>query len=316
MAPDVPTQAMTPAEALTRMRLIRRFEERVLELQRSGEITGSVHLCIGQEAIPVGACSALQSDDPVIATYRGHGWALAKGAEPAQMFAEMMGRESQLNGGRGGSAYLSAPQVGFLGENSIVGAGMPMAVGVALSCSRQGQGRVPLAVIGDGAMNQGNVHESLNMAAVLGWALVVVVENNGYAEMTPSDDLTAVPAADRASAYGIAGHRVDGNDPFAVADAVAAARRDAVAASKPVLVEAMTHRLGGHYSGDLQAYRPAGELEAAAEREPLVRLGAQLDGAEVAAVEADVEARLDEALAVARNLPAPQIEGALDHVYA
>ena len=163
------------AESYLAMLRIRLVEEKVIQAGAAGLISGSTHLCIGQEAIPVGACSVLRADDPLIATYRGHGWALARGVPPVDLLAEIMGRESNLNGGRAGSAYLSAPQHHFYGENSIVGAGVPVALGLAMACQRAGDGRVPLVSIGDGAMNQGNVHESLNMASVLGIPLIVRV---------------------------------------------------------------------------------------------------------------------------------------------
>ncbi len=306
----------TPAEAYSEIRRIRCFEERLLELQQAKEVTGSVHLCVGQEAIPVGACWALNDNDPVFATYRGHGWALAKGVPIDQLFGEILGRDSTLNGGRGGSAYLSCPDVSFMGENSIVGAGMPMAIGSALACSRLTPDRVPLAVIGDGAMNQGNVHESLNMASVLGLPIVIVVENNGYVEMTPSDELTAVPAVKRAEAYGITGRRVDGNDPWLVAEAVGLARSESLDRRRPVLVEAMTHRLGGHYSGDAQAYRPPGELEKARLDEPLSRLATRLGGDEVNRLDAATDAEIEQAIDNARQLAEPSAKGVLEHVYA
>src|SRR5271163_3699435 len=147
------------------MYTIRRFEERVLALVTDREITGSVHLCIGQEAIPAGACTVLEPDDAVVATYRGHGWAIARGVPLTEMFAELLGRQSGIGGGRGGSAYLMAPAYGFLGENSIVGAGLPMAAGAALARKLQRRDSVGVVSIGDGAMNQGAVHETLNLAS-------------------------------------------------------------------------------------------------------------------------------------------------------
>ena len=299
-----------------RMLLIRKVEERVMQALTQGLVSGSTHLCIGQEAIPVGACEALRDDDPLIATYRGHGWLLARGVEPAQLLAEVMGRESSLNGGRAGSAYMSAAAHHVYGENSIVGAGVPIAVGLGLACRSAADGRVPLVSIGDGAMNQGNVHESLNMASVLRIPLLVVVENNGYAEMTPSALLTAVPAARRAEAYGIQGVEVDGNDPAAVVEVVAAARAAALDAQRPVLVEAHTHRLAGHYSGDAQVYRPSGELEDKRRGDPLVRARQQLAEADAARAEADVERRVEEAFATATGMPAQSGEEARAHVYS
>lgn len=309
-----------PAQRLSfyeQMLTVRAVEETVMALVRDGEITGSTHLCIGQEAIPVGACAALDPDDAVIGTYRGHGWAVARGVPLGQLFAELMGRASAIDGGRGGSAYLMAPHHGFLGENSIVGAGVPMALGAALARSLQGRHSIGVVSIGDGAMNQGSVHEALNMAAVLSVPLVVVVENNGYVEMTPSPMLTAVPAHERAAAYNIPALLVDGNDPAAVAAAVATARADALGARRPFLVEAETHRLVGHYSGDLQAYRPPGELEEMRRREPLVRLAAEIgDEDALGAARARVERAIADALAEARATPVPAPDGVGAHLYA
>lgn len=299
-----------------RMLMIRRVEERVMQALTQGLVSGSTHLCIGQEAIPVGACEALRDDDPLIATYRGHGWLLARGVEPAQLFAEVMGRESSLNGGRAGSAYMSAAAHHVYGENSIVGAGVPIAVGLGLACRSAGDGHVPLVSIGDGAMNQGNVHESLNMASVLRIPLLLVVENNGYAEMTPSSLLTAVPAAQRAAAYGIQGVEVDGNDPAAVFDTVSAARSTSLDTQRPVLVEAHTHRLAGHYSGDAQVYRPAGELEHKRLADPLVRARQELSEVDAVRIDAEVGQLVDAAFETAVEMPFPSGEGASRHVYS
>jgi TPP-dependent pyruvate/acetoin dehydrogenase alpha subunit len=294
---------------------IRRFEEQAMALVQSREITGSVHLCIGQEAIPAGACASLQPGDAVIGTYRGHGWAVARGVPLPELFAELLGRASALNGGRGGSPYLMAPRHGYLGENSIVGAGLPMAAGAALARKLRGTGTASVVSIGDGAMNQGAVHESLNLAAVLGLPLLLVVENNGYAEMTPADALTAVPAHERAAAYRMRGEVVDGNDPAAVAEAVHELRAEVIAAQRPALLEAMTQRLVGHYSGDAQAYRPPGELAAARRADPITRLAERLGEVATAvdqAVEADVRAALDQA----RTVPFPDPALATSGIYA
>jgi TPP-dependent pyruvate/acetoin dehydrogenase alpha subunit len=297
------------------MRTIRLFEEQLMALVQSRELSGSVHLCIGQEAIPAGACTVLEAGDALIGTYRGHGWAIARGVPLAELFAEMLGRASGLNAGRGGSPFLMAPGYGYLGENSIVGAGLPMAVGAALARKLQGTGTAAVVSIGDGAMNQGAVHESLNMAAVLGLPLLLIVENNGYAEMTPAAALTAVPAHQRAAAYGISGVVVDGNDPAAVADAVAAARGEVTGAHRPGLIEAITHRLVGHYSGDAQAYRPRGELDAARKADPLARLAARIGDA-AAGADAAAQADVSAALEVARAVPFPDPAEATTGIYA
>ena len=256
---------------------IRAFEEEVLELWRRKEIVGSVHLCSGQEAVAVGACSALRPDDPVFATYRGHGWALGRGVPARALFAELLGRESGTNGGRGGSAYLSAPDQAFFGENSIVGAGAPLAVGAALAGQLDGSGRVAVAVFGDGAMNQGSVHEALNFAAARSLPVVFLCENNGYSELTPIVDMVGNPQlAERSAGYGIPGYRLDGNDVAAVRGAMGRALGLARSGGGPTLLEAVTQRLVGHYIGDVEAYRPPGELDALRSTEPIARLEREL----------------------------------------
>jgi TPP-dependent pyruvate/acetoin dehydrogenase alpha subunit len=298
------------------MLVIRGIEETIMSALKDGLVSGSTHLCIGQEAIPVGACDALGATDPVVATYRGHGWAIARGVPPREILAEVMGRRSALNGGRAGSAYLSGPAYHFIGENSIVGAGVPIALGLALACQRQAAGRIPLVVIGDGAMNQGNVHESLNMASVLELPMVVVVENNGYAEMTPSDALTAVPAARRAAGYGIEGVEVDGNDPEAVRTVVSRCRATALSTGMPMLVEAHTHRLAGHYSGDAQMYRPPGELDAMKAHDPVSVAEQHLAADVVERVRGEAAELVAAAYEAALAMAAPDPEEAGDHVYS
>ncbi|MGW6458370.1 thiamine pyrophosphate-dependent dehydrogenase E1 component subunit alpha [Streptomyces sp. NPDC055078] len=257
---------------------IRYFEEEVARLRAAGDVVGSVHLCNGQEAIYAGACAALDlSRDAVFPTYRGHGWTLACGAPPYPLFAELLGRESGINGGRGGSAYLTAPDHGMYGENSIVGAGAPIAAGAALAATFDGSGRVALAAFGDGALNQGAVHEAMNFAAVRGLPVIFLVENNHYSELTPIAAMVRVEKLfKRASGYGMPGARIDGNDPHAVRQAVGEAVRRARAGEGPVLLEAMTQRIVGHYIGDAQHYRPAGELDQAIAAEPIGRLVAVL----------------------------------------
>ncbi|RGC65900.1 Acetoin:2,6-dichlorophenolindophenol oxidoreductase subunit alpha [Micromonospora sp. MW-13] len=301
------------------MARIRRFEERLAALKDAGEIPGSIHLCNGQEAVPVGACRALRDGDHVTATYRGHGWAIARGVDLTGLFAEMMGRDSALCGGRAASPYLSDPGRWFVGENSIVGAGVPIATGAALTAQRTGSGAVSVVSIGDGAMNQGNVHEALNLAAVLDLPLVLVVENNVYSEMSRIEDMVRVrQLAERAAGYGLPGRVVDGNDPDAVAEAVAEAVDRAREGSGPSIVEAMTERLVGHYSGDAQHYRPAGEIAAAREREPLARIRRAADAglaARLDAIDAEVADEIEAAVTAARAVSYPDPATAKEHVY-
>ena len=301
------------------MARIRRFEERLTALKDAGEIPGSIHLCNGQEAVPVGACRALRDGDHVTATYRGHGWAIARGVDLTGLFAEMMGRDSALCGGRAASPYLSDPGRWFVGENSIVGAGVPIATGAALTAQRTGSGAVSVVTIGDGAMNQGNVHEALNLAAVLDLPLVLVVENNVYSEMSRISDMVRVrQLAERAAGYGLPGRVVDGNDPDAVAEAVTEAVDRAREGSGPSIVEAMTERLVGHYSGDAQHYRPTGEIAAAREREPLARIRRAADAdltARLDAIDAEVSTEIETAVTAARAVPYPDPATAEEHVY-
>jgi 2-oxoisovalerate dehydrogenase E1 component len=170
----VATAELDAIEAYRSMTVIRQFESRCLELSRSGVVQGSIHLSFGQEAIPVGVCAALQPKDRVLATYRGHGWALARGVPQVPLLAEVCQRAGGINGGRCGSPLLSAPEYGFFGENSIVGAGVPVAAGVGLAAQAQDSGRVVVVSIGDGAMNKGSVHEGILFAAARNLPLVIV----------------------------------------------------------------------------------------------------------------------------------------------
>ncbi|TWD75193.1 pyruvate dehydrogenase E1 component alpha subunit [Kribbella amoyensis] len=313
------TRGLADLHGLWRIRIL---EEKVRELRLSGEIVGSVHLAIGQEAGPVGVCTELGADDAVFATYRGHGWALARGVPADAMLAELAGRTTGLNGGRGGSAYFTAPRYGFHGENSIVGAGAPIAVGAALAGKYDGSGRIAVTVFGDGALNQGATHEALNFAAAFKLGVVFVCENNLYSELTPIADMVAEPELHkRAAAYGMPGERVDGNDPAAVRDAARRAVERARAGEGPTLLELMTERLVGHYIGDAEQYRPPGEVERAKQAEPIVRLRAALAAAGVTDADLDAsESRAREEIeqAAGTALAAPIADGATakEHIYA
>lgn len=307
-------------ETFRELLTIRRFEERLISLHAEGRVAGSMHLCQGQEAIPVGACRVLEERDTLTATYRGHGWAAARGIPLTQLFAEILQRDSALCGGRGGSPYLSAIDYGFLGENSIVAGGVPIAAGAALASRYEGSDAVTLVDIGDGATNQGAWHEGLNFAAAYDLPLVVIVENNIYSEMTPIRDMVRIDQlSERAAAYGIPGRTIDGNDVGVVQDAVAEAVVRARRGDGPSLIEAMTERLVGHYTGDSQHYRPAGEVEEAKKREPIARLRdrAEADGrqAGLARVAAEVDATIETAVQEALAMPAPDPATARDHVY-
>jgi TPP-dependent pyruvate/acetoin dehydrogenase alpha subunit len=307
----------SPDDTYLEIAIIRRFEERCVALKAEGLIEGSMHQCSGQEAIPVGACRALGDSDALSVTYRGHGWAVARGIPLVDLFAELMGRDSPLCGGRGGSAYFSAPERGFLGENSIVGAGVPIAVGSALAATFDGTGSVTLCSIGEGAMNQGATHEGLNMAGVMKLPLVVVIENNLYSELTPGDAMIATKTlAERAPIYGMPGSRVDGNDADEVETAVEAAVARARAGDGPSVIEAMTERLVGHYDLDPQHYRPRGEVESAMEREPLARLRARIGDAKADELDGEASRRIEEAVDRALAIAPAPVETVHEHLYA
>lgn len=301
---------------------MRAFEEKVRELRLAGDAVGSIHLGIGQEAIAVGAAGLIGPEDALFATYRGHSWALSCGVPPAALFAEILGRATGINGGRGGSAHLNAPGYRFFGENSIVGAGAPIAVGAALAGRFDGSNRVALTVFGDGAMNQGAVHEALNFAAAMSLPVVFLCENNTWSELTPIADMVREPELyKRAAGYGIPGERIDGNDPAVVRERLTDAFEMAREGGGPTLLEAMTARLVGHYIGDAETYRRPGELDEARRREPVARLSERLraEGADEDTIQGtERDARDEMQLAAAEALAAPLADPttARDHLYA
>ena len=300
---------------------IRMFEEKATALCGSGDIRGSVHLCIGQEAGPVGACDALADGDALFATYRGHGWAIARGTPLRPMFAELLGRATGVNGGRGGSAHLSAPEYGFFGENSIVGGGVPHAVGAALAGRYDGTDRLAAVVFGDGAVNQGAVHEAMNFAAMASLPVLFLCENNQYSELTPTRDMVRnFRLTDRAAALGIPAARIDGNDPAAIRETVADFAEAAHEGGGPAFVELITQRLVGHYVGDVQQYRDRDELDESQRNEPVARAVRELTeagvpAAEISAIETAVRDEVEQAAAAALADPAAETGSVREHVY-
>jgi len=256
-------------EMQRRMLVIRGFEERAAVLYRDSLVPGFVHLSIGQEAAAVGACWALRPDDVITSTHRGHGHCLAKGLDPLGMFAELMARDEGTNRGRGGSMHIADPKLGIFGANGIVAAGLPIAVGAATAAQMRDDDTVAVAFFGDGAAAQGAFHEAVNLAAVWRLPVVFFCENNGYSEFSPTATQHPATLKQRASGYALPFVRVDGNDVVATASAV----RDVVAAARtgrgPAMVEATTYRWHGHYEGDPERYRSAGEVEAWQARDPL-----------------------------------------------
>lgn len=301
---------------------IRALEEKIRDLRLSGAIVGSVHLANGQESVAVATCGELRAVDAVYATYRGHGWALARGVPARGIIAELLGRSTGVNGGRGGSAHFSAPEFGFHGENSIVGAGAPIAVGAALAARYDGSGRIAVTVFGDGAMNQGAVSEAMNFAAAFRLGVVFICENNRYSELTPIDDMVANPdLSQRATAFGIPAVRVDGNDLQQVRTAIRLAVASAAAGRGPSFIEAHTQRIVGHYIGDAEQYRPAGELEADLLVEPIARLTRELLATGVveptlAGLELRAREEMERAAAQALADPLTDPATAKEHLYA
>ncbi len=237
--------------------LIRRFEERASELRLAGFIPGFLHPSIGQEAVAVGVCAALGPNDAITSTHRGHGHMLARGADPQRMYAELYGRRDGYNRAKGGSLHMIDTELGFLGANGIVGAGIPLATGAALQLKRRGAGAVAVSFFGDGATNEGAFHESLNLASLWNLPAVYVCENNLYGEFTRQDKhQTVKDVAVRADAYAMPGVIVDGNDVLETLRVTSEAVTRARAGEGPTLIEAKTYRHRGHYEGDMGAYRP------------------------------------------------------------
>lgn len=313
------------AEALRRMLRIRHFEEAVIALTKRGQIAGSCHVTIGQEAEVVGACMALRSDDAITGTHRSHGHPIAKGAPLGPLMAELLGKSTGICKGKGGSMHLADFAVGCLGETAIVGSGIPIAVGAALSAQQRGTDQVALAFFGDGAINTGAFHEAVNLAAV--WSLPVIFhcENNQYALATSARFSTRLERlADRAAGYGIRGVSVDGQDFLAVHSAVSSAVARARAGEGPTLVEAVTYRFREHSElGGLDlGYRTEDEVASWRQRDPLETFPAWLSSSggfssdEVAAIEASVKEELSSALTFAQDSPYPEWDSVFEDLWA
>jgi pyruvate dehydrogenase E1 component alpha subunit len=306
-----------------RMLEIRLFEEKVQELFMEGLVQGTTHLCQGQEAVSVGAVSALRDDDYMTITYRGHGQALARGVPMEECFAELMGRSSGCCKGVGGSMHFTALDKGLLGAFAIVGAGLPVALGAAYSAKLQGSDRVALTFFGDGATNIGTFHEALNIAAAWKVGIVFIVENNLYGEYTPMRETTPLDdLAERAKAHAMPGVIVDGQDVDAVHAAVATAVARGRAGDGPTLLEMKTYRFRGHSRTDPAKYRPEGELDRWRERDPIVLLGAQLASSGALSAQAqgamreEVQSRVDSTAEQAKEGPLPTMEEIRSYVYA
>jgi acetoin:2,6-dichlorophenolindophenol oxidoreductase subunit alpha len=309
-----------PSASLYRtVRLIRRFEERAIQLVRSGLIVGGIHPYIGQEAIAAGACAALRADDVITSTHRGHGHVLAKGADPARMMAELAGRVTGLNQGRGGSMHAADFNVGILGANAIVGAAAPIAAGAAWAATRSGSDLVAVCFFGDGAMNQGVLLETFNLAALWRVPVIFVCENNGFATTTRTADATAGSITGRAAAFGIPATTVDGMDAEVVYGAVGACVRRARSGGGPSFVECLTYRFDAHHTFEYRTrprYRDKDEVARERQRDPVEIQAARIDPDERARIDAELESQLDGAVRFAERSPLPDPATALDHLYA
>jgi pyruvate dehydrogenase E1 component alpha subunit len=305
-----------------RMMQIRIFEDLAGKNFAAGLIPGFVHLYAGEEAVAVGICSQLTDNDYITSTHRGHGHCIAKGVDIAGMVAELMGKSTGVCKGKGGSMHIADVEKGMLGANGIVGGGIPLACGAALTAKTLGTGGVAVCFFGDGAANQGTFHEGLNLASIWNLPVVFVCENNGYAESTPVRyHCSATDIANRAGAYEIPGIVVDGLDVFAVFEAAREAIDRARRGDGPTLLETKTYRYYGHFQGDQVTYRTAEELESYKQRDPIAALrNAIIDrgiatSEELDVIDSRVTAQLDDAWAAAKAAPFPEPVEALTDVY-
>jgi pyruvate dehydrogenase E1 component alpha subunit len=308
---------------LRTMLMIRAFDQRALELYREGVMRGTTHPYIGMEAVAVGACATLRREDRVTSTHRGHGHCLAKGGDPRLMMAELLGRATGYCKGKGGSMHIADVDAGMLGANGIVGGGIGLATGAALAARLAGRDDVSLCFFGDGALNQGILHEAANLAAIWKLPVVYVCENNQYAMSARADRFTSVPdPAVRATAYGFPGTGCDGMDVLAVYREVGRAVARARAGEGPSLVVCVTYRYMGHHVGDPLNYRDKAEVEQWRARDPIERFEQLLVGrrvmtaGDVDALRAEVEREIEEAVAFAKASPEPAAATLAEDVYA
>ncbi len=304
------------------MLTIRKFEECALKLFEENKLRGSVHLSIGQEAVPAATGTFLRDEDYITSTHRGHGHAIAKGARVDLAMAELMGKTTGYCGGRGGSMHIAEVEKGNLGANAIVGAGIPHATGAALSARIRGTDQVAVTYFGDGASNEGIFHETLNMASLWNLPVVFICENNQFGLSTPQSKACSVKdIAVRAGAYDMPGEVVDGNDVFAVEKAFLKAVKRAKEGKGPTLLEMKTYRWKGHWTGDPEVYRTREEVEAWKKKCPILRLEKHMvdkgvmSTAEIANKHKEVDGVIRKAEEFALTSPEPDPATVLDNVY-
>ncbi|MDE3077811.1 MAG: thiamine pyrophosphate-dependent dehydrogenase E1 component subunit alpha [Chloroflexota bacterium] len=306
-----------------RMTLIRTFEERIDALRQAGSLQGSAHLYVGQEAVAVGVCARLNRDDYVASTHRGHGHAIAKGVDVSRMMAELFGRATGTNRGKGGSMHIADTSVGMLGATGIVGAGTPIALGAALSAKTRRTTQVAVAFFGDGAMGQGPIYECMNMAAIWKLPMIFVCENNGYAESTSAEyALSTQDLSKRAESFNIPSATIDGQDVFAIHDEMGRAVERGRTGGGPSFVECKTYRYYGHFLGDNPLrYRTAEEEAYYRSRDCIQRFeravterGA-LSESDLEAMRNEARRTVDAAVEFAQRSPLPDVSELTTQVY-
>ncbi|MFN8215535.1 MAG: thiamine pyrophosphate-dependent dehydrogenase E1 component subunit alpha [Solirubrobacterales bacterium] len=322
---EIEQQGVDLLDLYARMARIRAFERKVQALFKRGALPGFVHLYIGEEAVAVGACSVLSDTDKITSTHRGHGHLLAKGADPELMMAELLGRVGGYCKGKGGSMHIVDYSLGILGANGIVGGGLPIATGSGLADRVLGRDHVTVCFFGDGASNQGVLHEAMNLSAIWQLPVIFLCENNHYTEWMRTEDITAGEIAERSRAFGIPSEQVDGNDVLAVRAAATRAVERARAGEGPSLIEAETYRHHGHNEGEevfSGPYRPQEEIDGWISRDPLILFRDRLVKEGAAAPESFTEidereaALIDSAYEKAEQSPQPSAESALEDLYA
>ncbi len=308
-----------------RMWLIRYFEESARSLFQQDMIRGATHMYTGEEAVAVGACAALNRDDYITSTHRGHGHCLAKGGDPRAMMAELLGKATGYCKGKGGSMHIADLDLGILGANGIVGGGIGIATGAAYAADLRGSDQVVVCFFGDGASNQGVLMETANMATLWKLPIIYLCEENQYAEFSPSKPFIAIERIEmKARAFGLSGITVDGNNVLTVYEAVRQAAERARRGDGPTLLVAQTYRIEGHTVGDPLTYRPKGETDEwkSTSRDPINRFGRYLTGeagfleSELETLQQKAQAEINEAVTFATNSPEPEIAVLWEDVYA
>jgi pyruvate dehydrogenase E1 component alpha subunit len=304
---------------------IRLFEERLAEESARGNIPGLLHLYVGEEAVAVGACSALRKEDYITSTHRGHGHCIAKGGDLRKMMAELFAKETGYCKGRGGSMHIAAPEIGIVGCSGIAGAGIPIAAGVGLSSKLRGTDQVCVSFFGDGSSNTGAFHEGMNLASLWELPVVYVLENNLYAISMPAARSSKLKnISDRAAAYGMRSAVADGMDVLSVYEAVSEAVERARKGQGPTLVECKTYRFRGHHEGDPrkgETYRTRQEMDEWEKRDPITQLGDRMikdrkvTQADLDAMKQETMKEIEDAVAFAKESPSPKPEDVTSYLF-